>query len=153
MAIEKQDCMILLTELSEQGIDCSEQFRTLLKNGAPTIEVLKFINENRALEVTEFYEKLRKSYNHTRSKLYINIMKEEFSNTSNVLTTLASLNLQILLFNNNTENSLVFLKHSRFEEINKCLCNYGKTFDLIPCCKLLQLIKSDIKVLEMVNEK
>lgn len=151
MAVSKQDCLLLLTELQDSGIECKNLFVSLMKQDQPTIEVLKFINDNRQLDVTAFYEKLRKSYNNKKSKLYINIVKEDFKNPKDILTTLASLNLQILLYNNDVENSALFLKHCRFEEINMCLLNYAKTYDLIPCQKLLKLIKADLKVLEMVN--
>ena len=56
-------------------------------------------------------------------------MKEPF----NCLTTLGSLQLQILLFANKLENKQMFLRHMRFEEISKCLLNYAMTQDLIPC--------------------
>ena len=150
MAIAKQDCLLLLTELQDTGIDCIPVLQKLIKEG-PTLEILKFINDNRQLDVTTFYEKLRKSYNNKKSKLYINIVKEDFTNPKEMLTTLASLNLQILLFAKNVKDVNLFLKHCRFEEINMCLYNYAKTYDFIPCQKLLKLIKADLKVLETVN--
>ena len=151
MAINKQDCLLLLTELEDDGVDCKEITKELLREGTPTVNVLKFINDNRQLDVTLFYEKLRKSYNNKKSKLYINIVKEDFKDPKDILTTLASLNLQILLYNKNVEDTTIFLKHCRFEEINMCLYNDSKTYDLIPCQKLLKLIKADLKVLELVN--
>lgn len=151
MAISKHDCLLLLAELQNEGIDCKEVVKTLLSKEDPTIEVLKFINDNRQLDVTAFYEKLRKSYNNKKSKLYINIVKENFSEPKDILTTLASLNLQILLYNKNVQDSNIFLKHCRFEEINMCLYNYARTYDFIPCQKLLKLIKADLKVLEAIN--
>lgn len=151
MAISKQDCLLLLTELQDDGIDCTSMFKKLLREEQPSIEILKFINDNRQLDVTAFYEKLRKSYNNKKSKLYINIVKENFVDPKDILTTLASLNLQILLYNKNVQESTIFLKHCRFEEINMCLYNYSKTYDLIPCQKLLKLIKADLKVLELIS--
>ena len=153
MAITKHDCLLLLTELSEEGVDCKDQLVSLVKAGEPTLEILKFINDNRQLDVTGFYDKIRKSYNNKKSKLYINIVKNDFKDPKDILTTLASLNLQILLYNKNVQNSNIFLKHVRFEEINKCLYNYAKTYDLIPCQKLLNLIKIDLKVLESTYRK
>lgn len=151
MAISKQDCLLLLTELQDEGINCSDALHKLIKEEQPTIEILKFINDNRQLDVTAFYEKLRKSYNNKKSKLYINIVREDFKTPKDILTTLASLNLQILLYNKDVQESTIFLRHCRFEEINMCLYNYAKTYDLIPCQKLLHLIKADLKVLELVN--
>ena len=151
MAINKQDCLLLLSELQNDGIDCTDVMKELIVQGAPTIDILKFINDNRQLDATAFYEKLRKSYNNKKSKLYINIVRGEFKDPKDILTTLASLNLQILLYNKNVKDSTIFLRHCRFEEINMCLYNYSKTYDLIPCQKLLKLVKADLKVLEAVN--
>lgn len=151
MAINKQDCLLLLSEIQDNGIECKDIIDEVLTEDTLSIQVLKFINDNRQLDVTSFYEKLRKSYNNKKSKLYINIVKGDFKDPKDIVTTLASLNLQILLYNKNVEDSNIFLKHCRFEEINMCLYNYSKTYDLIPCQKLLKLIKADLKVLESVN--
>lgn len=149
--ITKQDCLLLLTEIQDTGKDCKSQIKALLKEGQPTLEILSFINDNRQLDVTLFYEKLRKSYNNKKSKLYINIVKDSFDNPKDIITTLASLTLQILLYNKSVEDSTMFLKHSRFEEITKCLFLYSKTYDIVPAHKLLKLIKADLIVLEMSN--
>lgn len=150
MAITKNDCLLLLSDLQNEGIDCDNAIQELLKSDT-LVPVLKFINDNRQLEVTKFYEKLRWSYNHKKSKLYINIVKNEFTDPKDILITLSSLNLQILLYNKQVENSTVFLNHVRFNEITKCLYNYAKTKDIIPCQKLLEYIKADLKVLEYIN--
>lgn len=151
MAITKQDCLLLLTELQDEGIECKTQISDLFKSDSPTIDVLKFINDNKQLDVVAFYEKMRKAYNHKKSKLYINIVKENFDEPKDILTTLASLNLQILLYNKTVQDSTIFLRFARFEEITKCLYNYAKTGDIIPCIKLLQLVKADLKILDYIN--
>lgn len=151
MAISKKDCLLLLTELQSNGIDCSDKIKSLMKQQEIDLETIKYINSIRPLDATSFYEKLRKSYNNKKSKLYINIVKEEFDNPKDVLTTLGSLTLQILLFSKDVDNLNLFLKQVRFNEITRCLYNYSQTGDLIPCIKLLQLIKIDLKVLEQLN--
>ena len=151
MAITKQDCILLLTELNDSGIDCKDKLLEVMKTNEISFDVLKYINDNRPLDVTLFYEKLRKSYNNKKSKLYINIVKGKFEDPKDMLTTLSSLCLQILLYNKNVDNSTLFLKHCRYEEITKCLYLYSKTYDLISCKKLLDLIKLDLKVLESIN--
>ena len=45
----------------------------------------------------------------------------------------------------------MFLKHTRFEEITQALLNYSKTYDLVPCIKVLQIIKADLKAFEYIN--
>ena len=69
--ITKQDCLILLSE-----IGATDKIKELLAQPTPSVEIIKFINDNRQLDLTRFYEKLRKSYNQKHSKLYINIVKE-----------------------------------------------------------------------------
>lgn len=148
--ISKNDCLLLLTELKNEGLDTSQQIKTLIISNEPSIEIIKFINTQRQLDVTKFYEKLRKSYNNKKSKLYINIVKD-IENPKDVLTTLASLNLQILLYSGQAENYQMFLRHARAQEITTVLNNYYKTYDITNCLKLLKLIKIDLKCLEYIK--
>lgn len=148
--ISKNDCLLLLTELKNEGIDTSKQIKDLILLSEPSIEIIKYINDQRQLDVTKFYEKLRKSYNNKKSKLYINIVKD-INNPKDVLTTLASLNLQILLYSNQAENYQMFLRHARAQEITTVLNNYYKTYDITNCLKLLKLIKIDLKCLEYIK--
>ena len=67
--ITKTDCILLLTEQQENGIDVSNMLNTLIKQQEPSIEVIKFINDNRQLDLSKFYEKIRKSYNNKKSNL------------------------------------------------------------------------------------
>ena len=111
---------------------------------------MKFINDNRQLDVTRFYEKIRKSYNDKRSVLYINIVKE-IENPSEVLTTLSAMLTQILLFARGVDDREMFLRNVRADEITTVLGNYFRTFDTVPCIKLLRLIKCDVKAVEYIN--
>ena len=150
MAITKNDCLLLLTSLKQQGINVEEQINKLLTSTQIPLDVIQFINKQRELSASQFYQKLRKSYNKKKNKLYINIVKEEVKDPRDILTTLASLNLQILLFAKTLESDIdIFLNQVRFKEINQCLLNYANTKDLIPCQKLLKFIKADLKCLEM----
>ena len=144
--ISKNDCILLLTDLQENGIEVKEQLSNLIKTN-DIITCLDFINKNRQLDLTSFYEALRKNYNNKKSKLYINIVKE-IDGSDEVLTTLAALQLQILLFSKSVTNKQMFLRHSRFEDISKVLLNYYNTYDLTICIKLLRLIKADLKACE-----
>lgn len=149
MAISKTDCLVLLKELQESGVDCSGITKTLLKSTGPTAEVLKFINDNRPLDLALFYEKLRKSYNNKKSTLYINLMKDpDVANINKILSTLNSYALQATLFSEQLQNKQMFYRFVRLQEVYQCLYYYTKTYDLTPCIKLLSMIKADIKVLE-----
>ena len=153
--ITRRDCILLLSELSAKGIDTSYMMKLALATSDADITVIKFINDNRQLDANAFYEKIRKSYNHKKSNLYKNIVTcDEVDCSTTVLTTLAALNLQILLFinNNNVSDVKMFLEHTRFEEINHCMLNYSRTFDLVPCIKVLQMVKADLKAFEYITK-
>ena len=148
--ITRTDCILLLSDLEERGIDTTAILKETLKNAEPTLATIKFINDNRELALAQFYEKIRKSYNKKKSNLYINIVKE-IETPNEVLTTLSALLTQILLFSNGVEDREMFLRHSRPYEISRILTNYFKSYDLTNCVKLLKVIKADIKALEMIR--
>ena len=149
--LTKNDLILLLTELEGKGIDVNPYFLPLMKSESISHDVLKFINDHRQLDVAAFYDMIRKNYNNKKSNLYHNLVREEFNDPNDVLTTLAALNLQILLFAKKLSDSKLFLKHSRGDEITKVLNNYYTTYDLIPCLKMLRLIKADLKSFEFIK--
>ena len=69
------------------------------------------------MDLTAFYEHIRKSYNQKHSTLYKNIVIEELKNPNDSLTTLSALLTQILLFSKKVENKQMFLRHARCNEI------------------------------------
>ena len=150
--ITRNDTILLLTELEDKGIDVSKLLEVAIKSPEVNVGVVRFINSHRPFEANKFYEKIRKSYNLKRSTLYKNIVNEDLSDPNEVLTTLASLNLQILLIARGVEDKQMFLRHMRFEEICTVLLNYSKTYDLVPCIKLLQAIKADLKAFQYFNK-
>lgn len=149
--ITKNDCLLMLFELKDKDIDVNEEIKYLLVHSEPTLDIIKKINNNMELSIRSFYEKLRKSYNNNKSKLYINIVRENSLEPKEVLCTLASLQLQILLFNK-TLNDPSFLRNARFSEICDCLKHYYNTSEIIPCQKLLELFKADLKFLEETSK-
>jgi hypothetical protein len=151
--LKTNDLILLLTELEEKGVaGASNQLRHLITKGDVSLDVLKFINNNRLLDVAHFYEQIRKSYNAKKSSLYINLVREDVKDPGDMLTTLASLNLQILLFAKHLESPQMFLSHSRAEEITRVLNNYYKTYDLKPVVALRSLIKADLKSFESIKK-
>lgn len=150
--LNKNDLLLLLTTIQKEGKDVKSQISKLLTSPELSTEVIKFVNDNRPLEITQFYEQLRKSYNNKRSSLYINLVKEP-DKPFDVLTTLSSLNLQLLLFAKHLDEKSVtmFFSHSRAEEISRVLNNYYKTYDLKPIYTILKLIRSDIKAFEYIK--
>ena len=151
--ITKRDCVLLVSELSAKNIDTKEMLNKAISSTSIDLDVIKFINQHRPFEAAQFYRKIRKSYNDKRSNLYKNIVTcDEKDCTQTVLTTLGALNLQILLFMQQVNNINMFLEHTRFEEITQALLNYKKTFDLVPCIKVLQIIKADLKAFEYMDK-
>ena len=150
--ISRSDIMLLLTELQSKGEDVSKDIEELYKSQIIPLTTLKKINDNRPLDLLQFYEKLRDSYNKKRSKMYINIMRAD-ENAQNdaktTLTTLSALLNQILQFE--CEDKPTFLKHARADEIAKVLLIYFDTYNIEPAYALLKLIKADIKVLSMIK--
>lgn len=149
--LTKTDLLLLLTDIEDSGKNVDVQISKLLKMDTIPYDVLKFINDNRQFDVSVFYDLLRKNYNRKKSNLYINLVREELTNPNEVLIILSCLNLQILLFAKKLVDNKMFLKHSRAEDITRVLNNYYKTYDLIPCLKLLKLIKADLIALEQIN--
>lgn len=145
--ISKNDLVLLLTDLEERGIDIGDSIVRLMSSRTIPLDILSLINKNRPMDITNFYERLRKNYNDKRSNLYKNIMKE-VDGTDEILTTLSSLNLQILLYGKHVDNKNMFLKNARAEEIVSVLKKYYSTYDLSDAMKLMKLIKADIVVLE-----
>ena len=150
--ITKQECLALLFDLRDKGLDCNSEIKSLLIKAEPTIEIIKFINDNRELNLRKFYEKLRKSYNHNHSKLYINIVRYDELDPKEVICCLGALLQQILLFNKDLDDTS-FLSQARFDEILGCLQNYYINSDIIMCQKLLSIIKADLKVLEEISKE
>ena len=149
--LKKNDLILLLTQLQAEGEDVSSQLRTVVSSTEIPLDVVKFINDKRQLDVTGFYEQLRKSYNNKRSSLYINLVREDVKDPNEVLITLSSLNLQILLYAKHLDNPQMFLSHSRAEEITRVLNNYYRTYDLVPVMTLRNLVRSDLKVFESIK--
>lgn len=151
--ISRRDCLLLLAELQQRGIDTTNITQKALKANNVDIEVVKFINDHRQFEANAFYEKLRKSYNNKKSMLYKNIVTcDEVDCSNTVVSTLGALNQQILLYLDKVEDTKMLLRHLRFEEITQSLLNYARTFDLVPCIKVLQIIKADLKAFEFLNK-
>lgn len=148
--IKKNDILLLLTELQDQGVDVSTHIKNLYKTPSVPLDIIKFINDNRQIDVAGFYEKLRSNYNHKKSDLYINIVKE-IDDVDEILTTLAAYNLQVLLFGRKIKNKDIFYKASRAEEVTRVLNNYYKTYDVEKCRIVLSLIKADIKLFEEIR--
>lgn len=150
--ITNNDCIILLTEIANNTND-REATKLITEIAATTklsYDALKYINQHRPIEVVDFYEYLRKSYNQKHSTIYINLVKE-VEEPKEVLTTLSALLTQILLYGNKIDNKPLFFKHSRASEIAKTLENYFNTYDITDAINLIKLIKTDILLLEYIN--
>ena len=148
--ITKNDCLSILTKLDESGVSGVNSYvRKLVVARDIPLEVLKFISDNRGLEVSKFYEMLRKSHNQKKSPLYTNILKE-IEDPQEVVTTLSCLLTQILLYGKKLESRDQFFREVRAEELTRVLNNYFKTGLYEECLNLIKVIKSDLLVLEYI---
>ena len=148
--ITKNDCLSILTKLDESGVSGVNSYvRKLVVARDIPLEVLKFISDNRGLEVSKFYEMLRKSHNQKKSPLYTNILKE-VDDPQEVVTTLSCLLTQILLYGKKLENKDQFFREVRAEELTRVLNNYFKTGLYEECLHLIKVLKSDLLVLEYI---
>ena len=152
--IKKNDLILLLTDMQDNGLDVSSYlYKTMSATDVP-LDVLKYINDNRQLDVAKFYERLRKNYNSKKSNLYINIVKE-IEEPFEIITTLSSLLLQISLFSKHVEknNQSLFFKAVRASEIANVLKSYYNNYDITEALTLLRLIKCDLKAFESIKNK
>ena len=149
--ITKNDCMTILVRLEDKGLDINPYMKKLIISKDIPVDVLKFISDNRGIEVGNFYEMLRKSHNQKKSPLYTNILKE-VSDPQDIITTLSCLLTQIILYGKKlTDTYDSFIREVRAEEITRALNSYFKDQDIALAVSLLRLIKSDLLVLEYIN--
>lgn len=150
--LQNTDLVLLLSDLQNQGTNVDDMLEEVVTSSDIPLDVLKFINSKRQLDITEFYELLRKNYNKKKSNLYINIIKEKTDlDISEILVIMSAYLLQIVLFAKHLEDNTLFLKHVRAEEISRYLNNYFSTFDILPLLKLIKLIRIDMLAFEYIN--
>ena len=149
--ITKNDCLTVLVSLEDRGLDINQPMKKLITSKEIPLDVLKFILDNRGIEVATFYEMLRKKHNDKKSPLYHNIVKD-ITDPEDIITTLACLLVQITLYSNKLPaNKEMFQREVRAEEITRVLNDYYSTGTLDSCLTLMKLIKSDLLVLEHVS--
>lgn len=149
--ITKNDCLTILVSLEDKGLNIDKPMRKLVTSKEIPIEVLKFILDNRGIEVANFYEMLRKKHNQKKSPLYHNIVKDIYD-TDEVITTLACLLVQITLYGRKLQtNKEIFQREVRAEEISRVLNSYYSTGEFDQCIALMKLLKSDLLVLEHIS--
>ena len=150
--INKSDVVVLINELQTKGINMDSELNEVMRSNSIPLSVLKKINDYKSLDIVNFYEKLRRSYNNKKSKLYINILKSDenvLDDPRTILTTLSALLNQILQFK--VEDKVSFYNQARADEIVKVLELYFKTYNLDPAMRLLNLYKADMVVLEYIS--
>ena len=149
--ITKNDCLTILVSLEDRGVSIDQPMKKLITSRDIPLEVLKFILDNRGVEVANFYELLRKKHNQKKSPLYHNIVKE-ISDPEDIITTLACLLVQINLYSKKlSSNKEIFQREARAEEITRVLNEYYSTNRLDSCISLIKLIKTDLIVLEHIS--
>ena len=149
--LQNNDLVLLLTELEAEGdTEASKFIYNIVGQSTVSLDALKYINNHRHLDVVDFYEGLRKSYNNKKSKLYKNLLKDELS-VNDSLATLHSFALQLFLYSKKLEdsNKLMFYKHIRAEEITRVLNDYYKTYNISSIFKMMRLLRADLVAFEV----
>lgn len=149
--ITKNDCLTLLVSLEDKGINIDSQMKKLITSKEIPMETLKFILDNRGIEVANFYEMLRKKHNQKKSPLYHNIIKD-ITDVDEIITTLACLLVQITLYSRKLQsNKDIFQREIRAEEITRVLNDFYATGEFDQCIALIKLLKADLLVLEHIS--
>lgn len=149
--ITKNDCLTLLVSLEDKGVNINGPMKKLITAKEVPLDVLKFILDNRGIEVANFYEMLRKKHNQKKSPLYHNLVKD-ITDVEEVITTLSCLLVQINLYVRKLDtNKEIFKREVRAEEITRVLNTYYSTGAFEQCLALLKLLKADLVVLEYIS--
>lgn len=149
--ITKNDCLSVLVALEDRGLNINQPMKKLVTSKEIPLDVLKFILDNRGIEVANFYEMLRKKHNDKKSPLYHNIVKD-ITDPEEIITTLACLLVQITLYSKKLQtNKEIFQREVRAEEITRVLNNFYATGTMDQCLALIRLIKTDLVVLEYIS--
>ena len=147
--LSKQECYKILLDMRADGVNVNKPISQLAS--APTVppEVIKFINENRNLAITEFYRVLRKKSNSTKNKLYKEIVTE-VQQPMDKVKALSSFITQGVIAGEKLElkERENFFKALRLNECAKVLMNYFENSDIQPLLEMVLLIKNDIKIFE-----
>lgn len=148
--LTKDDCLSLLVNMEQTGIDVNKQIKQLISSTAPSIDILEFIVQNNGIEATNFYNILRIKHNKNNSKLYTNLVSESLTDPLEIVTTLTSLLTQIMLHCKNLVETKQdrFLTEVRAKEITDALGVFFTAKDATLCLELYKLIHTDLLVLE-----
>ena len=78
--LTKTDLVLILTDIESNGVNVTNQIAKLMKSDSISLDVLKFINSQRQLDVADFYNMIRKNYNNKKSVIITNKIEEKYSN-------------------------------------------------------------------------
>lgn len=147
--LSKQECYKILLDMRADGVNVNKPISQLASASTVPPEVIKFINENRNLAITEFYRVLRKKSNSTKNKLYKEIVTE-VQQPMDKVKALSSFITQGVIAGEKLElkERENFFKALRLKECAKALMNYFENSDIQPLLEMVLLIKNDIKIFE-----
>lgn len=146
--LDKTYCYKILLEMKDTH-NIIPYVNLLSKSNIVPKEVVQFINQHRDLELTNFYEKLRESYNNKKSKLYLQIVNEK-RDPLNILKTISSFITRSLIFSEKLDekDKLSFYKSVRMNECSLALSKYFIDNDISLVLEILNIVRDDIKILE-----
>jgi len=151
--LQVNDLILILTDMDASGDEgAKEHLMRALRSPLVSNDTLKYINDRRPLDVTKFYERVRKNYNDKRSNLYKNIVRD-IEDPEDAISTLSAFLLNLFLYSKHVEesNKALFFKHVRAEEVSRVLNRFYKDYDITSAIKLLRLIKADLVCFETIE--
>lgn len=151
--LQINDLILILTDMENSGdADAHDYLMKTITTSTISTNTLKYINDRRPLDVTQFYERMRKNYNNKKSPLYKNIVKD-IEDPEEAISTLSAFALNLFLYSKHVEdaNKILFFKHARAEEVTRVLNLFYKNHDVTSAIKLLRLLKADLKCFEQIR--
>lgn len=148
--LSKLDVYQILFEMKAQNIQGAEEnIKLISKSVEVPLDVIRYINDNRSLQITEFYEDLRRKSNTKASKLYKNLMKED-KQPQEVLKTASSYVTQVLIRAEqlDLQERTIFYDNSRVKQISEGIHNYFNNGEIRSLLDVLTTVRKDIKILE-----
>lgn len=142
-----EDLLYLLSRAHTQTADALLNSLMTTRSYTTKAAAIRYLASIQSLDIANFFEHLRSSCNKGKSRLYINLMKEE-NNPDDLIITLSSYILQANIYLKKSVNKRLFTEEAQLAEATEALNSYYKTRDLQLILNEVSKIKANIKLWE-----
>lgn len=148
--LSKNTCYKILLEMRDDGQNVTRYINLVSSNTIVPKEVIQFINNQRPLKVTEYYDELRKLHNKKHVKLYKELLEESRDDIQRMTKVLSSYITRALIYTENMDgqDKFNFLENARIPDCSVALSKYFIDKDDSLIKETFDLIRTDIKILE-----